>query len=90
MKNNSHIGYIVAFVIAVIAFIAFSVPKLKEQEAKRAVDQERRDSAALERAWEIADSVKHEELMEDPDYRELYEEVQDLRRRVEDIENRSE
>ena len=87
MKNNSHIGCIVAFVIAVIVFIAFSVPKLKEQEAKRAVDQERRDSAALERAWEIADSVRHEDLMEDPDYRALQEEVQDLRKRVEDMDD---
>ena len=56
-------------------------------EEQRTIEQKRRDSAALERAWEIADSVKRERLMEDPDYVELLEKNEDLREEIEYLED---
>lgn len=79
LKENGHIGCIVLFILAAVAFVIFSIPRLKEMEARQNIEKERRDSAALERAWEIADSVKRESLLEDPDYMELLEEIDDLK-----------
>ena len=85
--KNSHIGCIIVFTLVAVGFIVFSVPRLKEMEEQRTIEQKRRDSAALERAWEIADSVKRERLMEDPDYVELLEKNEDLREEIEYLED---
>lgn len=79
LKENGHIGCIVLFILAAVAFVIFSIPRLKEMEAQRDIEKECRDSAAMERAWEIADSVKRERLLDDPDYMELLEEIEDLK-----------
>lgn len=80
--KNSHIGCIIVFILAVVAFGIYSVPRLKEMEAtgKRQID-----SAALERAWEIADSVKRERLLEDPDYVNLLEQMGVLLDEIEEL-----
>jgi hypothetical protein len=59
-----------------------SIPKMKRMEEQRRIEQKHRDSVALERAWKISDSVRHQQLMEDPDFMELYEENQDLKERL--------
>lgn len=73
-------------IILVVAFvfILYSIPKLKQQEAQK---QENISAAALERAWEIADSVHRAELMEDDIYIELLEEYEKLKSRMENIRN---
>ena len=68
-------GCVVLFILAAIAFIVFSVPRLKKMEAQRTIEQECKDSATMERAWKIADSVKRERLLEDPDYVDLLEKI---------------
>lgn len=73
--KNSHIGCIVLFILAAVVFCIFAVPRLKKTEAQQAAEKERNDSAAMARAWEIADSVKRERLLEDPDYVDLLEKM---------------
>lgn len=43
------------------------------------------DTAAVNRAYRTYDRIHHEQLMEDPDYRELYEEAEDLKDRLQRI-----
>lgn len=73
--KNSHIGCIVLFILAAVTVVVFSIPRLKETEARQAIEKERSDSAAMARAWEIADSVRRERLLEDPDYVDLLEKM---------------
>lgn len=82
--KNSHIGCIVAFVLIAVVFVVFSVPRLKEMES---TEKGQIDSAALERAWAIADSVKREQLMEDSDYVELLEIIEEQKEEIEYLED---
>lgn len=85
--KNSHIGCIIVFILVAVGFIVFSVPRIKEMDSQRTIEQKRRDSAALERAWAIADSVKREQLMEDPDYVELLEIIEEQKEEIEYLED---
>lgn len=87
IKENSHIGCIVLLILAAVAFIVFSIPRLKEMETQRAIKQNSKDSVVMTRAWHIVDSVRRAELMDNPYYYELYEENIDLKDRLDDIRN---
>ena len=80
-------GCIVLFILAAVAFIVFSIPRLKEMETQRAIKQNSKDSVVMTRAWHIVDSVCRAELMDNPYYYELYEENIDLKDRLDDIRN---
>lgn len=82
IKDNSHIGCIILFIVVGLLFMVYSVPKLKKYDAQ---EQHRLTDTEMARVWEIVDSVKHEELMEEYNYAALYEENQELRERIKRI-----
>ncbi len=87
MKDNFHIGCILFFIAGVVLFIMYSVPILKQQNAQ---EQNKLTDTELTRVWEIVDSVKHEELMDEPNYVTLYEENKELKDRLQRIKEYAE
>lgn len=86
VKENSHIGCIVLFIIAAIAMTFCLGHNIKERER-----QERQellsDTAAVNQAHRTYERVHHQLLMEDSDYAKLYKENQELKeelRRIKD------
>ena len=82
MKDNYHIGCIVMFIIVAILFVVYSVPQLKQTDVD---NKPKLSNAAIKRAWQIADSVHRAELMEDEVYVELSEKYEDLKTKIDNI-----
>ena len=84
IKDNYHIGCIVVFVIAAICLSVYLISENRKFEQAE-LQKRLNDTARIERAWRIADSIHHKQLMEDPDYAELYERFDDLKSRLKNI-----
>ena len=82
MKENSHMGCIVLFIIIAVLFVFYSVPKLRHQESKK---QHKLTDVQMERAWKIVDSVHRAKLMEDPMFLDLYNENEALKQKLDFI-----
>ena len=82
MKENSHIGCIVLFIIVAVSFVVYSIPKLKQQGSKT---QHKLTDTQMERVWEVVDSVHRAELMEDPMFLDLYNENETLKQKLDFI-----
>lgn len=82
IKENFHIGCVVLFIIVAILFVAYSIPKLRQQESKT---QQKLTGAQKERIWEVVDSVHRAELMKDPMFLDIFNENEALKQKLEFI-----
>lgn len=82
IKENFHIGCVVLFIIVAILFVAYSIPKLRQQESKT---QHKLTDTQKERIWEVVDSVHRAELMKDPMFLDIFNENEALKQKLDFI-----